>query len=113
MCVHVLRCNVAQMKKALIDENGLPYFKSMPNTIGSFQNVLEGFPVVVNDDLSDDTLIFGDFSKFHVRMVGGVTLRVLNELYALQNAIAIVGHAAIDSDCVDTTAFGKLVVTPA
>lgn len=96
------------VKKALIDADGRPMYKSEPNTVTGFGYVMEGKPVVINTDLATGTILFGDFGKFHVRMVGGVTIKTLTELYAVQNAVGIIGHSAVDGRLVDNTAIKKL-----
>jgi HK97 family phage major capsid protein len=106
-------CNdatVLAMKLTLIDADGRPLYKSQPNAVGGFDYVIEGKPVKINPDLADGQLLFGDFSKYHIRLVGGVMIQVLRELFALTGGIGIIGHSSIDGRLVDSTAIKKLVV---
>ena len=61
-------------------------------------NMLLGKPYYINNDMTsfpteagdgNDVLAFGDFSKFIVRSVSGMNLRVLNELYAANMQIGM------------------------
>ena len=50
------------------------------------------------------TIVFGDISAYWVRDVEGVTLKVLDELYAANGQIAYRVHARTDGDIVDASA---------
>lgn len=99
------------LKLSLKDADGRPLYNTSVNSnvVVPAAGSVEGFPVVVNQDMSADTIMFGDYSKYEIRFVGGLSVRVLNELFALTNGIGIVGHQAIDGRLVDTGAIKKLV----
>lgn len=100
-------------KKVLVDLNDRPMYNNSVNNsvVGPAAMMIEGKPVVINNDCTDDVILFGDFDKFHIRMVANLQIRMLYELFALKNALAIVGHQAVDSRLVDAGAIKKLVVT--
>lgn len=104
------------MKQSLKDADGRPLYKQSGNAVDGFSYMIEGKPVKINTDLENGEILFGDFSRYHIRLIGGVMIRVLNELFALRNAVGIVGHTAIDGRLVDKTAIRKLaipgIVTP-
>lgn len=98
------------VKQNLLDADGRPIYKTSGSAVDGFGYTIEGKAVKVNTDLSDGVILFGDFDRYHVRLIGGVMIRVLNELFALRNAVGIVGHTAIDGRLVDNSAIRKLVV---
>lgn len=102
---------VKRFKQEMLDADGRPLYKSQPNIVNGFRYVIEDKPVFINNDLTDNTVLFGDFWKYEIRLIGGVTLTVLNELFALRRNIGIVGHTGIDGRLVDDTAIKKIVLT--
>lgn len=100
-----------KLKQTLKDADGRPLYNSTVNNnvIVPMAMELEGKPVVVNTDLSDDVILFGDFDRYHVRLVGNMTIRVLQELFALSMGVGIVAHSAVDGRLVDNSAIKKLV----
>lgn len=110
-CVYM--CNDVMLKtirQTLIDADGRPLWNQSGTAVEGYPYVMDNHGVVVNPDLSDDTLIFGDFSRYRCRLIGSLSLKILNELFALEDAVGIVGHLPIDGRLVDDTAFAKLVV---
>ena len=97
------------IKRTLLDADGRPIYKSQPDAVAGYPFVMEGKQVVVNTDLADGVILFGDFAQYHIRLVANMTVRVLNELFALTNGIGIVGHQAIDGRLVNADAIKKLV----
>ena len=106
-------CNDVMLKtirQTLLDADGRPMWNQGANVIQGYSYVMENKPVWVNPDLSDDTLLFGDFDRYRCRMIGSMNIKILNELFALEDAVGIVGHQSIDGRLVDNTAIKKLVV---
>lgn len=69
---------------------------------GDFSDRLFGKPVITNTDMPAATtglksILFGDYSKFKVREVNEVRLRVLNELYAATDEIGVIAFMRWDS----------------
>lgn len=66
-------------------------------------DILLGRPVVINDDMaspaaSAKSILFGDFSRYWIRDVGGVRLRRLNERFADNDQIGFVGFLRTDGE---------------
>ena len=113
-CVYMCSdSTVLELKGSLIDADGRPTYNQSQNSNVNvpMAMMIEGFPVVINPSMTDGVILFGDFSRFHIRTVGNLTMRMLTELYALQNAVALVGHQAVDSRLVDSGAIKKLART--
>lgn len=77
--------------------------------------LIEGFPIVVNNDLPIATagvnsriILFGDMSKYTVRVVNGLELKVLNELYALERSIGWFAYMRLDGELLDSAAVKHL-----
>lgn len=101
---------VKRLKNTLLDADGRPLYKQQPNIVGGYPYVMESKPVVINTDLDDNVIIFGDFSRYEIRMVGGITITVLRELFAKQRAIGMIGHTGIDGRLVDSAALRKITL---
>ncbi len=103
--------SLLNIKTLLLDADGRPLWKVEPNAVGGFDYVIEGKRVVINDDMTTNTIAFGDFNRYEIRLVGGIAIRTLYELFALKNAVGMIGHTAIDGRIVDASAMRKLVFT--
>ncbi len=113
-CVYMMSdATVLSLKKTLVDLDNRPLWNQSTNSniVVPASMMIEGKPVVVNNSLATGTVLFGDFSRYQVRLVGSMQIRTLNELFALSNGIGIVGHAAMDGRLVDTSAIKKLLAT--
>lgn len=73
-----------------------------PGLVAGQPDVLLGKPVTINDDV-DDTIaagtkpiLFGDFSKYHIRDVASLRLRRLDELFALTDQVAFIAFLTSD-----------------
>jgi HK97 family phage major capsid protein len=53
-------------------------------------------------------MLFGDFSKFVIRMVKGITVMRLNELYSQNGLVGFNGFMRFDSECLNTAAIKYL-----
>lgn len=114
-CAFVCNDAMALKIKRLRDTTGRQLWNSSTNSniVVGQEGTLHGKALVVDNHVSDNVVLFGDFSRFRVRVVGSLRTQFLNELYALKNAVGIVGWAGMDSAIVDANALRKLVVTPA
>lgn len=66
-------------------------------------------PLVVNPNVPAATtglrsVAFGDISRYYIRDVEGVTVKVLNELYAANGQVGFRIHRRTDGDLRDTAA---------
>ena len=78
---------------------------------------LEGFPIVVNNDVaelsdgaSSEVMFFGDWSKYYIRIVQDFTLAVANERWIEERVRGYFGYLRIDGDLIDTTAIKSLTL---
>lgn len=68
-------------------------------------------PICINNQLpsyggssGDKPIIYGDLKKFYIRYAGGMRVRTLDELFALDLMIGIFMYTRLDSDLMDATA---------
>lgn len=95
--------------RKLVDSTGQPIW-----TMGNIQNgspdTILGNPYIVNDDMANPAanatpIAFGDFKKaYTIRMVKGVGLRRLTELYATSDEVGFVSFMRADGDLMDEKA---------
>lgn len=109
---------VAKSLALMVDGMGRPLFR--PSLAVGTPDTIAGYPFWINTDMTANTLIFGDFSKFIVRSVDQVVISVLRERMAERNATAFVAHHRSDSGCVNLAALvcaqsttGSVVTVPA
>lgn len=84
-----------------------------PDMINGTPGLLEGFPIVVNDDFpaigaGNKSVAFGDWSKYIIRQVGGVNVMRLDERYMDALLVGFVGYWRIDGKLMDSGAI-KLI----
>lgn len=90
----------------------LPSFREgEPDTIAGYQYWVNN-EMVATVTASDDTMLFGDFSKFWIRRAGGVQMVRLNELYADTRSVGFFAYDRVDSELMDTNAIAKLEQDP-
>jgi HK97 family phage major capsid protein len=95
--------------RKLVDSTGQPIW-----TMGNIQNespdTILGKAYIINDDMASlgaaaTPIAFGDFKKaYTIRMVKGVGLRRLTELYATSDEVGFVSFMRADGDLMDTKA---------
>lgn len=78
-------------------------------------STLFGRPIWVNQAMANATaalapIVFGDFRKYAVRRVGGMSITVLRERYAERHQNGFMGHLRIDGELINTAAVKKLVM---
>lgn len=74
----------------------------VPSMRDGAPSTIEGVPYVVVNELADlgtgnKFMLYGDFQKFIIRLVNGVRMRRLDELFALNDQFAFLGFARMDS----------------
>lgn len=92
--------------RQLKDETGR-YFLQNDLTAG-FGYTFLGKPVMVSDQMADNTVVYGDFSAVYVNIHEDVAINVLNEKFADEHAVGIVAWLEIDAKPIEEQ---KLVVT--
>ena len=65
---------------------------------------LLGKPVVINDDMADGEVIYGDLRAYKARMVKGVTIVVAKEALVEYLAIGVIGYCRIDGKLINSSA---------
>lgn len=95
--------------RKLVDSTGQPIW-----TMGNIQNgspdTILGHAYIINDDMANlaagaTPIAFGDYKKaYTIRMVKGVGLRRLTEIYATSDEIGFVSFMRADGDLMDTNA---------
>ena len=88
-----------------------------PSIATGTPGTLEGFPIVVNNDVaeltdgaSSEVMFFGDWSKYYIRIVNDFELRRLVERYADERCVGFFGFLRVDGDLIDTTAIKSLTL---
>lgn len=80
-----------------------------PDVRTGFGYELLGKPVMISDEMPDDTVIYGDWSAMYVNIHEDVNIRQLNEVYAAQHGVGFVAWAELDAKLVEQDKFAKLV----
>lgn len=60
-----------------------------------------GKPVVINDDMADNSIIFGDLKKYKARIAKDFSVKVLNESLAEWLSVGVMGFGRADGKLVD------------
>ena len=87
-------------------KDGNSAYHWQPSVQAGTPDMLLNKPFIVNQDIADiatteKTVLFGDFSKYQIREVLGVTLVQLSERYADYHQVAFVALMRFDSDLLD------------
>ncbi len=78
-----------------------------PGLSANIPDRISGYPFFVNQKMSSaitagqKTVIFGDLSKYKIREVRGIRLRVLNERYAEKDQVGFIAFMRADGDLLD------------
>jgi HK97 family phage major capsid protein len=102
--------------RKLKDSNG-DYLLNKDATSG-FGWTLLGKPVYITENmpeigLSNKVIAYGDFSGLYVKLAQNVELQVLNEKYATQHAVGVVGYVEADSKIVEPQKLALLTMAAA
>ena len=89
-----------------------------PNGSIGVGDFLWGKQVVVNNNMANiaagtTPILYGAYSNFTVRMVGGVAIRRLNELYANKGLVGFQAQTSLDCKVVDATSIKSIRVKAA
>ncbi|MBK8706575.1 MAG: phage major capsid protein [Saprospiraceae bacterium] len=84
-----------------------------PDMVNGTPGLLEGYRIVINQDFpaigaGNDSVAFGDWSRYIIRQVGGVNLLRLDERYADALSVGFVGWWRIDGKLMDASAIKLL-----
>lgn len=111
----VMKDSTAVLIRKLKDGNS--QYMWQPGLQAGQPDLLLGRPVLVEPNApaaaaSADSVAFGDLSTYWIRDVEGVTVKVLDELYAANGQIGFRVHMRTDADLTDTNAV-KVLTHPA
>jgi HK97 family phage major capsid protein len=75
---------------------------------------IDGVPYVINNDMAsigtgNISVLYGDFQKYCVRLVKGIQMVRLNELYAANRSVGFFAFARMDGELLDSKALKSLV----
>ena len=91
--------------RKLKDTNNRPLLE--PDVTNAFGNMLLGRPVYVSAQMAamgtanNKAIYYGDMSGLAVKVVENLEIQVLEEKYATQHAIGVVGWTEFDADIVN------------
>jgi HK97 family phage major capsid protein len=76
---------------------------------------IEGYSYLINNDMAtlasgvnSRVMLFGDFSKYAVRVVNNLEIKVLQELYAASRSVGYFGFLRLDGELLDGAAVKHL-----
>ena len=103
---------LASLQK-LLDKFGRPLWT--PSVAVGVPATLNGYPYVVNQSMpaigaADNTMVFGDFSKFKIRKVSATAIQRLNELYAVTNQVGFLAFQRWDSNLIAASTTHPLAI---
>lgn len=93
--------------RKLKDNNG--QYVLNPDLRTGFGFMLLGKPVMISDEMPNDTIVYGDWSAMYVNIHEDINIRQLNEVYAAQHGVGFVAWAELDAKLVEQDKFTKLV----
>jgi len=102
----------AVRKLGLGSSNDFPIF--VPAMNPGEKDMLYGKPIHINNDMAaiattNKTVLFGDFSKFVVRVAGGLQFLRLDERYADALVVGYIAYKRVDSNILQANAIKHLV----
>ena len=74
---------------------------------------LLGKPVMISDEMPDNTVVYGNWAAMYVNIHEDINIRQLNEVYAAQHGVGFVAWAELDAKLVEQDKFAKLTVKTA
>lgn len=84
------------------------YREGEPDTVdGSRYWINQAMDDTIN--ASSKLILYGDFSKYHIRIVQELLIIRLNERYADNGLVGFIGHMRWDGECVNTSAIKHLI----
>jgi HK97 family phage major capsid protein len=103
---------LASLQK-LLDKYGRPLWT--PSMAVGMPATLNGYQYIVNQSMpaigaADNTMVFGDFSKFKIRKVSAMAIQRLNELYAVTNQIGFLAFQRWDSNLIAASSTHPLAI---
>lgn len=106
-CQWLMNQGMLNEVRKLKDNNG--QYVLNPDLRTGFGFMLLGKPVMISDEMPDDTIVYGDWSAMYVNIHEDINIRQLNEVYAAQHGVGFVAWAELDAKLVEQDKFTKLV----
>lgn len=106
-CQWLMNQTMLTYVRKLKDNNG--QYILNPDVRTGFGYELLGKPVMISDEMPDNTVVYGDWSAMYVNIHEDVNIRQLNEVYAAQHGVGFVAWAELDAKLVEQDKFSKLV----
>lgn len=77
-------------------------------------STIEGYAYTINEDMADigasaKSVLFGDFSKFYIRLVRGLAVARFDELYMANLQVGFLFYQRFDSELLDSNAIKHLL----
>lgn len=99
--------------KKLVDSTGKGLWSS-GNAALNIPATIDGDPYIINDDMASMTasaksILYGDFSRYHIVQVNNFTVRRLDEKYIDYLQVGFLGYGGFGGNLVDTTSVKHLV----
>lgn len=106
-CAWLMNQAMLTKVRKLTDNNG--QYILNPDLRTGFGYELLGKPVMISDEMPDDTIVYGNWSAMYVNIHEDINIRQLNEVYAAQHGVGFVAWAELDAKLVEQDKFAKLV----
>lgn len=106
-CQWLMNQGMLNEVRKLKDNNG--QYVLNPDLRTGFGFMLLGKPVMISDEMPNDTIVYGDWSAVYVNIHEDINIRQLNEVYAAQHGVGFVAWAELDAKLVEQDKFTKLV----
>lgn len=107
-CAWLMNQKMLTTVRKLKDNNG--QYILNPDLRAGFGYELLGKPVMISDEMPDNTVVYGDWSAMYVNIHEDINIRQLNEVYAAQHGVGFVAWAELDAKLVEKDKFAKLTV---
>ena len=99
--------------KKLVDSQNRPLW--MPSYVQGAPDTIDGTRYWINQDMdssinaSSKLILAGDFSKYYIRISGGMQVKRLDELFAMDGVVGWQAWMRYDGECVNTSAIKHLI----
>lgn len=102
--IWMLNRTVLQKWRALTSQDGHPVVYQGNYALGAPDTIL-GRRYVINNNLHDDEVVFGDLLEaYKVRRIGGLSIKTTQELFFRKNMEGVAGFASYDAKVVNPAA---------
>lgn len=107
-CAWLMNQKMLTTVRKLKDSNG--QYILNPDVRTGFGMELLGKPVMISDEMPDNTVVYGNWAAMYVNIHEDINIRQLNEVYAAQHGVGFVAWAELDAKLVEQDKFAKLTV---